>query len=687
MGFINNLNFKPKLIGFALFIGLIPLIFIAVISINKADDALMEESFAKLQSVQQLKKVQIEAYFQTRESLLKDVKMNLRFTDGLPLFSAAFHNVGTEGLEYSRLVQKREDGFYIFMENFGFYDVFLIDPDGYVVYTVAKESDLGVNLNDPKWHKTGLGMAFSQSQKGNALIDFAWYEPSNEPASFIATPLHNKTGIYIGSAIFQISLGDITTIMQERSGMGETGETYLVGHDKKMRSNSYLDPQGHSVKASFEGTIKENGVDTKASNEAIAGRGGSEIIEDYNGNQVLSVFSPIELPGDLKWAIIAEIDLAEVQIHSDELMFSIFWTAIIIALIVSLIAMVFATSISKPIKQVADAAQWIADGDLTVEIDIDQEDEIGQLAEVFRTMVENLQKMVREITENATTISSSATEFSAISEQMMGSSENMDEKTSTVASASEEINVNMSTISTAATQSSQNIEVIASSTEEMTATVREISENTANAREISSNAVKTVNDALEKVSTLRITANDIGKVIDVILEIAEQTKLLALNATIESARAGDAGKGFAVVANEVKELAKQTNEAVEDIQIKVLAIQNSTGETIDQIKGIDSVIIEVNEIVSSIATSVEEQSVTTKDIAGNISQAADGIKEMTHSVAEAAGVTSEIAKDVSSLSKNSSDVKSGSLQVNTGVTELSRMGENLTALVKTFKLN
>jgi len=356
-------------------------------------------------------------------------------------------------------------------------------------------------------------------------------------------------------------------------------------------------------------------------------------------------------------------------------------------LLAGLLGFFITRSIVTPLQQVSDAAQQIADGDLTVEIDINREDEIGQLAEVFRTMVTNLQKMVREITENASTISSSATEFSAISGQMMGSSESMDEKTSTVASASEEINANMSTLSSAAMQSSQSIDVIASSTEEMTASGREISENTAKAREISTNAVNTVSNALEQVGTLRVTADDIGKVIDVILEIAEQTKLLALNATIEAARAGDAGKGFAVVANEVKELAKQTNEAVEDIQIKVSAIQDSTGATIDQIKGIDGVITNVNEIVSSIATAVEEQSVTTKDIAGNISQAADGIKEMTHNVGEAASVTSEIAKDVSSLSQNSSDVKSGSMQVNEGVAELSQMGENLTALVKTFKLN
>lgn len=686
MSFINNIKMRPKLIAGFLLAGVVPIVTIAIMSIKKADDALLKEAFAKLSAVQHIKKDQILNYFDARMKLLDDVRMNLRFTGGLPLFKEAFQ-LGINSPQYKKLIEKREKGFAIFMENFGFYDVFLIDADGNVVYTVAKESDLGANMNDAAWRNTGLGRAYAQSKKGHTFIDFAGYGPSNEAASFIATGLYNGDGEFIGSAAFQVSVGDINTIMQERSGMGATGETYLVGQDKRMRSDSYLDPKSHSVTASFAGNIKENGVDTYATQQAFSGKEGAAIIDDYHGGTVLSVYSPLKLPGNVTWAIMAEIEFDEVEKPINALQASITWLGIIVGLLIGLGAFFFARTIAEPIKKVGDAAQLIADGDLTVDVDIYQEDEVGQLAEVFRVMVANLQKMVQELSNNASTLSNSAVEFSSISEQMLGSSETMNVKTTTVASAAEEINVNMSTISSASTESSESINIIATSTEQMTTMASEIAQNTSKARKVATDAVTSVSTALDKVSNLGTTANDIGKVVDVILEIAEQTKLLALNATIEAARAGEAGKGFAVVANEVKELAKQTNDAVEDIQQKIMAIQSSTGTTIDQIKGIDGVISEVNEIVGTIATAVEEQSTTTKDIAGNISIAATRIQDMAQNVTEAATVTSSIAEDANMLQQNSSEVKEGSVQVNKGVNELTEMSESLSVLVSSFRVN
>ncbi len=385
MAGINNIKMKPKLISAFLLAGIIPLVVIAFISMNKAGDSLMEESFAKLAAVQKIKKIQVQDYFEDRFKLLDDVQMNLRFTSGLPLFEQVFSK-GLNSPEYKELVNEKEKGFSIFMENFGFYDVFLIDINGYVVYTVAKESDLGANMNDPKWRGTGLGKAFLKSQTDHAFVDFAWYDPSNEPAAFIATPIFNNDGGYIGSAAFQISLNDINALMQERSGMGETGETYLVGPDKRMRSNSYLDPEGHSVKASFAGTIEKNGVDTKAIQEVLAGKEGKEVIVDYNGNLVLSVYSPANLPGGINWAIIAEIDLVEVQVPIDDMRSSVIFIGILIALFVASFAFWIAVSIAKPIQTITGVAQAIAEGDLSQDVDILQSDEVGQLAEAFRDM-------------------------------------------------------------------------------------------------------------------------------------------------------------------------------------------------------------------------------------------------------------------------------------------------------------
>jgi methyl-accepting chemotaxis protein len=108
----------------------------------------------------------------------------------------------------------------------------------------------------------------------------------------------------------QLPLGGIQKIMGIREGMGETGESYLVGEDLKMRSNSFLDPIGHTVKASFAGTVNKNGVDTEAAKRALAMERNTDIILDYNGNPVLSSFDFIDF-GHFKWAVLSEIDEPE----------------------------------------------------------------------------------------------------------------------------------------------------------------------------------------------------------------------------------------------------------------------------------------------------------------------------------------------------------------------------------------
>jgi chromosome segregation ATPase len=172
-------------------------------------------------------------------------------------------------------------------------------------------------------------------------------------------------------------------------------------------------------------------------------------------------------------------------------------------------------------------------------------------------------------------------------------------------------------------------------------------------------------------------AQEIDRVIVVINEIAEQTKLLALNATIEAARAGEAGKGFAVVANEVKDLAAQTNQATLEIREKIGAMQASTEKAVTKIRNINHVIHEVEDVIGSIATAVEEQTATTRDVASNIQNGVGAVQTISKEVDNAASQVSVFAQEVRGVEKAATDVADANANVSWCAEELSKMSETL----------
>ncbi len=180
------------------------------------------------------------------------------------------------------------------------------------------------------------------------------------------------------------------------------------------------------------------------------------------------------------------------------------------------------------------------------------------------------------------------------------------------------------TVSKSSKDVSSNIQTVAIATEEMSSNISQIVKAVTDASKVAGKAVESAKEANDTILKLGDSGVAIGKVINVITSIAQQTRLLALNATIEAARAGEAGKGFAVVATEVKELAKETAQATEDIRQKIEAIQLDTKNAVNAISDIKKIIDQIHDIQGLIANSVEEQSATTEDIAKNMSDAAVG---------------------------------------------------------------
>jgi len=520
--------------------------------------------------------------------------------------------------------------------------------------------------------------------KSYNLSDFKPYAPSNgEPAAFIAQPLLQNGEVVMVVAL-QLSLKSINQIMQQRDGMGDTGETYLVGPDKLMRSDSFLDGQAHSVIASFADPSKGS-VDTEASRLALSGTTGERIIDDYNGNLVLSAFTPLNV-GGMTWALIAEIDEAEAFASIISMRNYSIFIGLIAVIAICLSAVLITRSITTPVIKGVAMAQEMAKGDLTQHLDIDQKDEIGILVHSLNGMSHSLREMFTDISSGTQTLTAASTELSSVSEQISNNAAQTSDKSDNVSASAEEMTTSMNSVAAATEQTTTNIQMIVSAAEEMTSTINEIANNTAKGSQITSKAVETAKQVSMKVDDLGSAAREISKVTDTIADISAQTNLLALNATIEAARAGDAGKGFAVVAGEIKALALQTADATNEISSKIAGVQTSTSESVLAIESIVEVINEINEVVITVATAIEEQSATTQEIANNVSQAASGLEEVNQNVNQTSVVAGEVTEDIAQVSQATSEMKTGSSQVKESATELSYLAEKLSEMVGRFTI-
>ncbi len=271
--------------------------------------ALKKEAFDQLDIIRKSKKHQMERYFKNCFSVMEDMKNNLRVKHGLNAFSIAFKK-GIDSEEYKRTYKTHYEGLRTLKEILGFYDIFIIDLDGNIVFTEKRESDLGLNLNTHALKNTGLAKAFLKGQKEITFIDFSWYPASKRPAAFFAGPIKDNQNLIKGVIALQLDPQKINSIMDERLSDDISNEAYLVGQDYLLRSDSLLEKNTRSVINSFR-FPEDFKIQTKASMSVINGNVGQGIIKDYRKQFVLSVWTPLSI-GNSNWGIIVETDVADV---------------------------------------------------------------------------------------------------------------------------------------------------------------------------------------------------------------------------------------------------------------------------------------------------------------------------------------------------------------------------------------
>ena len=555
-------------------------------------------------------------------------------------------NMASDGSIYSSIHQEYHPYFRSFLRDRGYYDIFLFDPDGNLVYTVFKELDYATNLNDGKWKNSDLGHAFRAARdepvKGQInFFDFRPYAPSADaPAAFMSTAILNAEGRLEGVLVFQMPIGTLNEVMNSSVGLGDTGETYIVGTDLLMRSDSRL---------SETSTILERKVDTEASRAALGGQQGVVITTDYRGAEVFSAFTHITLAGTT-WALLAEQDVAEAPISIQELI---------------------GRNTAQPILQLATGMRAIADGDTNYPITAkDRKDELGAMAkavEIFRSgLIEaadlrkqreaertETQRKIREaISQIAVNVETSTQQ---LMEEMTDAMARVKNSSGEMHNSAHKVMGDTQKVAAAAEESQASLSTVSSAAEELAVSIKSISEEMNRSLSATSDAVNAGSDAQHKIDSLSTAVERIGEVAAVISDIAEQTNLLALNATIEAARAGEAGKGFAVVASEVKSLANQTAKSTEEISTQISEIQSSTHAAVSSFVNISNALKRVQETAETIASAIDSQSLATQEIAHNTDEtktAGEEVSRSVVSVSEEATRTSNLTSDMNEIVSN-----------------------------------
>ncbi|MEN5311862.1 methyl-accepting chemotaxis protein [Pseudomonas koreensis] len=356
--------------------------------------------------------------------------------------------------------------------------------------------------------------------------------------------------------------------------------------------------------------------------------------------------------------------------HYDSAITGIVIVAVVAALATVLLALLLTRSIVTPLNRAVVAAQTIAGGNLTQSIEVDGKDEATQLLQALATMQTNLRKTIEQIAGSATQLGAAAEELSAVTEEA----------------------------SRGLQQQNNEIEQAATAVNEMTAAVEEVARNavstseasnqsTQAAREGRDQVVKTVDaiqtmthdvqNTAQMIEGLAAQGRDIGKVLDVIRAIAEQTNLLALNAAIEAARAGEAGRGFAVVADEVRALAHRTAQSTQEIEKMVAGIQNGTGEAVSSMQ-------QSNQRTQTTLEMARAAGVALEQITQSIHQINERNLVIASASEEQAQVSREVDRNLVNIRDLATQSAAGANQTSAATHELSRLAVDLNAMVARF---
>ncbi|MBF0098519.1 MAG: methyl-accepting chemotaxis protein [Magnetococcales bacterium] len=517
-----KMRLSVKLISLFLLFGILPLLVVSILLNQQASDALRAKSYAMLEAVRESHGNQVEKFFQSRLSDAQVIAETVAVVETLKTARRTWQEYQKTGRrvgssEWTASMQTPLSHFLEqFKKQYGYYDLLLIDVEGRVVYSVARESDLGEDLLKGPLQGSGLARLFTKAKGGEVLEDFSAYSPSKgAQTAFVGAPI-KRDGELLGVVAMQLTTAEIDAIVQSRAGMGQSGESYLVG--KLGDKTAY-----RSDRVTVQGRIGQEKSDTFIE-QAIAGSMGTALRIGAGGEPVLSSYGPLSIPG-FQWAIVSVIKESEAFAAVTTLNLTILVVAVVCAVVVVCVGWLVARSISKPLLDV-----------------------------------------IQVISSSSAEMAATVTEQERVAAQQ--------------AASVNETNTTMEELGASSRQSAEQAEVAANSADKALELSQFGMSRVEDSMASMEKAKTKVEAIAQQILLLSEKTGQIRDIANLVSDFANETKMLAMNAAVEAVRAGEHGKGFAVLAMETRKLADESKRSAGRINGLVSEVQKANNSTV-----------------------------------------------------------------------------------------------------------
>ncbi len=616
--------------------------------------------------------------------------------------------------------------------NYGFPDLYLLDPDGYIFYSAEHGPDYQANMLTGPYSDSGLSDTVRKvlASKDMIISDYKRYQPAkNKPTAFMAQPyLHNEQVVLI--VAMQIPIHQIHSILNPKAGsihgLGHEASTYLIGQDKLWRTES-----AHADEFGVESTLlnPKAALNTEAVTEALAGNNGTKLTTNGLGEQVLSSWAPFTFKG-LKWALVRDAHLEAVTKPANnllKLMAIISGIAVLAVFIASLLA---SGGITRQVRAIMGAMSKVEDGDYDTRAEVISTDELGAMAASFNgmiattkdlmkarqeehnqlqesiialldeisavadgdisvratvredvtgTMADSLNMMLDEFHQALAQIKKSSEQVGSTADQLSASTSKLavrnDSQFSYIKNAVLEIKQMTMAIKESALQARKS-----AATSELS---RKASAEGTKAVEETSRAMeairRNIQDTARAIKRLGESSQEISDFAKTINEISDRTSILALNASIQASAAGEEGRGFAVVADEIQRLAERAAGSTKQIDTLV---KNILGEITEAGASMDASIQEVVQ-----GTTLSENALSRlEDINTRSAEVAQLIGAVASASAKQAAASVKIANTMGAIGSVSAKTAQETKNTSTSMKQMSSVANEMLKSVATFKL-